>query len=157
MAKRKTAAAEAVPLPAETAAPAESTPPVEAANAGPSAKRYADPFLKNTVNVGGTKLQLQESRGSDQGWQMQIKFGDGSEKDKPSDPVREFIKSHRTTITTKAGETKDIQLFHWNNRDQAWGMKIDFDKPATSRQKAEQLFAEVVKLVAEERGASPER
>jgi len=36
-------------------------------------------------------------------------------------------------------------------------MKIDFDKPATSRQKAEQVFADVVELVAQERGAGRAR
>ena len=50
-----------------------------------------------------------------------------------------------------------MQLFHWNQDDRAWGMRIDRDRPATARQKAEQAFEDVVKLVAQERGVGQQR
>jgi hypothetical protein len=74
---------------------------------------------------------------------MQIKFGDGSLKDKPSDEIREFV---------KAPDGPDGVKFHWKDEDRAWGTRIDPEAPATSRQKAEQVFKEVVKRVAEEKG-----
>jgi len=88
---------------------------------------------------------------------MQIRFGDGTEKDKPSDDIRDFVKSHKVEIETKTGEKKEVQLFHWNQDDRAWGMRIDRERSATARQKAEQVFADVVKLVAQERGAGLQR
>ena len=126
-------------------------------NEQPQRQWRVDPFPVKTVNLDGYKLQLQESRNSDAGWQMQIKFGAGSRDDMPSDAVREFIKSQRLAVTTRAGEEKQVQMFHWNDSDRAWGMRIDFNAPATSRQKAERVFKEVVELVAQERGAVRER
>ena len=100
----------------------------------------ADPFPIKTVNLDGFKVQLQENR---QSRQMQIKFGDGSLKDKPSDEIREFV---------KAPDGPDGIKFHWKDEDRAWGTRINAEAPAASRQKAAQVFDEVVKRVAEERG-----
>jgi hypothetical protein len=106
----------------------------------PVQKFRADPFPLKTVNLDGYKLQLQENR---QARQMQIKFGDGSLNDKPSDAVREFV---------KAPDGPDGVKFHWKDEDRAWGTRIDPEAPATSRMKAEQVFKDVVKRVAEEKG-----
>jgi hypothetical protein len=106
----------------------------------PTRKFMADPFPIKTVNLEGYKLQLQENR---QSRTMQIKFGDGSLKDKPSDAIREFV---------KAPDGPEGIKFHWKDEDRAWGTRIDPEAPATSRQKAEQVFKEVVKRVAEEKG-----
>jgi hypothetical protein len=106
----------------------------------PARKFMADPYPSNTVDLGGYKLQLQENL---QRGQMQIKFGDGSLNDKPSDAIREFV---------KAPDGPDGVKFHWKDEDRAWGMRIDQDAPRASRIKAEQVFKEVVKRVAEERG-----
>jgi len=154
MAKRTSTAAKAVqPAPAEEAAP--PLPAAEQPKPGqPSQQFLADPFPIKTVNLDGYKVQLQHSRQSNE---MQIRFGDGTEKDKPSDEIRDFVKSHKVEIETKTGEKKEVQLFHWNQDDRAWGMRIDRDRPATSRQKAEQAFEDVVKLVAQERGAGQQR
>ena len=154
MAKRTSTAAKAVqPAPAEEAAP--PLPAAEQPKPGqPSQQFLADPFPIKTVNLDGYKVQLQHSRQSNE---MQIRFGDGTEKDKPSDEIRDFVKSHKVEIETKAGEKKEVQLFHWNKDDRAWGMRIDREMPATSRQKAEQMFEDVVKLVAQERGAGQQR
>jgi len=153
MAKRTSTAAKAVqPAPAEEAAP--PLPAAEQPKPGqPSQQFLADPFPIKTVNLDGYKVQLQHSRQSNE---MQIRFGDGTEKDKPSDEIRDFVKSHKVMAATKEGE-KEVQLFHWNKDDRAWGMRIDRDRPATSRQKAEQAFEDVVKLVAQERGAGLQR
>jgi hypothetical protein len=75
----------------------------------------------------------------------------------PSDAVRDFIKSQKQTVTTKAGEEKEVQMFHWNDNDRAWGMRIDREDPETSRQTAKKVFDDVVALVAQERGAGRER
>jgi hypothetical protein len=75
----------------------------------------------------------------------------------PSQTVLEFIKSQTKTITTREGEEKEVQLFHWNKRDQAWGMGIDFSAPRTSRIRAEQVFDDVVSMVAGERGVTRQR
>jgi len=61
-----------------------------------------------------------------------------------------------------------VQLFHCNENDRAWGMRIPFDRDATeeenkssretARQTAKNIFDEVVKLVAkdlEKRKAEP--
>jgi len=162
MAKRKQVAAEAVEFtPTEQATPQETataTAVLKAPQAEQPQRQWrVDPFAVKTVNLEGYKVQLQESRKSDAGWQMQIKFGSGARDDMPSDTVLDFIKAQKRTVTTKAGEEKEVQMFHWNDMDRAWGAKIDFDAPATSRQKAEQVFKDVVRLVAEERGAGRER
>ena len=70
-------------------------------------------------------MQLQQNP---QANQMEIKFGDRSKKDKPSDAVRHFIKSQKVTVKTEEGEN-EAQLFHWNRDDKAWGMRIDRDLP----------------------------
>ena len=151
--KRKSAAAAVEPTPTEEAAP--PLPAAEQPKAEPPLGAFlADPFPVKTVNLDGYKVQLQHSR---QANEMQIRFGDGTEKDKPSDEIRDFVKSHKVEIETKTGEKKEVQLFHWNQDDRAWGMRIDRDRPATSRQKAEQAFEDVVKLVAQERGVGQER
>jgi len=144
MARRKQATAEAVQLtPVE-----EPTPQVAETNNSapeqPPRKFTADPFPIKTVNLDGYKVQLQENR---QSRQMQIKFGDGSLNDKPSDAVREFV---------KAPEGPDGIRFHWKDEDRAWGTRVDPEAPATSRDKAKRVFNEVVKRVAEEKGIGRE-
>ena len=158
MARRKQVAEEAArSTPIDEAAPraamtaADDLEPPEAEQ--PARPWRADPFPVKTVNLDGYKLQLQESRKSDAGWQMQIKFGDGGKDDMPSGDVRDFIKSCRITVRTKSGEEKEVPMFHWNDRDRAWGMGIDFDSPASARTVAAKVFNEVVDLVAQERGA----
>jgi hypothetical protein len=64
---------------------------------------------------------------------------------------RQFIKSHKTEVATRDGEKKEVQLFHWNPDDRAWGMRIDHQDPETSRKVAKRIFDEVVRRVAEER------
>jgi hypothetical protein len=113
----------------------------------------ADPFPFKTVNVGSGKLHLQHSR---QAGEMQIRFGGGSRQEMPSDATREFIKSHKIKVETKDGE-KEVQVFHWNDHDRAWGMRLDRENPETSKQTARKIFDEVVKFVAAERGAEPEQ
>ena len=89
MAKRKSAAAAVQPTPAEEAAP--PLPAAEQPKPGqPTQQFLADPFPIKTVNLDGYKVQLQHSR---QANEMQIRFGDGTEKDKPSDEIRDFVKS----------------------------------------------------------------
>ncbi len=162
MARRKQVAAQSpeTTLTEDAVAPAAETATavLEPPQAEQPARQWrVDPFPIDTVNLGDQKVQLQESRKSGAGWQMQIKFGSGAKEEMPSDAVLEFMKSHKVNITTKAREEKEVQMFHWNDKDRAWGAKIDFDKPATSRQKAEQVFKQVVSLVAEERGAGRQR
>jgi hypothetical protein len=159
MAKRKEATArtlDSTPT-EETAAPHAETTVLEPPATEPPLKQWrADPFAKKTVNLDGYKVQLQESRRSGAGWQMQIKFGDGSLADKPSDAVLEALAAHKIEVVTKEG-TKEVNQFRWNDTDRAWGMKIDFDTPNISRQKAEQVFEEMVELVAQDRGIGRER
>ena len=64
----------------------------------PQRRLLPDPFPIKTVNVDGHKVQLQQKR---QANQMEIKFGDGSKKGKPSDAVRDFIKSQKVTVKTE--------------------------------------------------------
>jgi hypothetical protein len=122
----------------------------------PARQWRANPFPINTVNLDGYKVQLQESRPAEKPWQMQIKFGDGSRQDMPSDAVREFIKSQRLKVTTKEGQEKEYQ-FHWNDVDRAWGITIASGANAATRDKAHRVFNEAVELVAQERGAGRER
>jgi len=162
MAKRNQAAAEAVQItPTQEAAPQALEivqPPAEQPAAEQPQQQFrANPFPIRTTNLDGYKVVLQERRPDKQSWQMQIKFGEGSKDDMPSDAVRDLIKSHRLQVETKEGEKKEVQLFHWNDDDRAWGMRIDFKAPATSRQKAEEVYKEVVNLVAQERGVGRER
>jgi hypothetical protein len=186
MAKRsKQSAAEAVQLTPETLTPPQlaeivSPPPPEAPKLSsqqadadqPTRQWRANPFPLRTVNLGGYKVQLQESRPekdrpSTQNnpslpqkktrWEMQIKFGSGSKDDMPSDAVRDFIKSHKLDVVTRDGEEKQVQLFAWNDKDRAWGMEIDYNQPKASRDKAHRVFDEVVELVTQERGVGPQR
>ncbi len=162
MAKRNQAAAEAVQTtPIQEAAPQAvetvQTPAEQPAADQPQRQFRANPFPIKTTNLGGQRITLQERRPDGQSWQMQIKFGEGAKDDMPSDAVRDLIKSHRLQVETKEGVTKEVQLFHWNDDDRAWGMRIDFKAPATSRQKAEEVYKEVVQLVAQERGVGRER
>jgi hypothetical protein len=170
MARHKTAAAEAIPT-EELATQESATAPALAELTQPEqpARQWrTNPYPIKTVNLDGYKVQLQESRPNredradkekllrDDRWQMQIKFGEGTKQDEPSAAVREFIKSHVKPVTTREGKETQVQLFHWNERDRAWGMEIDFKAPATSRQKAEEVYKDVVNLVAQERGVGRE-
>jgi hypothetical protein len=138
----------ATPPPTEAPVTAQEQPAAEQ----PERKLLPDPFQLLTKNVGGVQMHFQHSR---QAGEFQIRFGDGSEKDKPSDEVRAFIKSHKIEVETRAGEKKEVQLFHWNKGDAAWGMRIDGDDPETSRQTAKRVYDETVKLVAQEQKAAP--
>jgi hypothetical protein len=126
-------------------------------------KFRANPFPVKTENLGGYKVQLQESRPERKPgdkpapWEMQIKFGDGSREDMPPDFIRDYVKSHKLDVVTKAGEAMQVQLFQWNDRDRAWGMTIDYNAPKTSRNKAEQVFEDVVRMIAEDRGVGQQR
>jgi hypothetical protein len=167
MARRKQATAEAIqnttdtltsPQLPEVVPPLPPEPPQVASERPtpdePARQFRANPFPIKTTNVDGYKIQLQESRPEKARWEMQIKFGDGSLGDKPSDTIIDAIASHKITVETKNGP-KEVNQFHWNNQDRAWGMEISFDAPRASRQKAEQVYADVVKLVAQELGATP--
>ncbi len=163
MARHKQATAEAV----QSTLTQEATPPVAEIIQSPASQQLeeqskaeqptrpllADPFPVKTANIGGYRIHLQHSR---QAGEMQISFGDGSKKDMPSDAVRDLIKSHKKQIETASGPA-EVNLLHWNDHDRSWGMRIDRDAPATSRQKAEQVFNEVVELIAQERGAGQQR
>jgi hypothetical protein len=143
MAKRKQVAAQSIqPDATEEFGPQETataTAVLELPKAEPVVQKFrADPFPLKEVNLEGYKVQLQENR---QARQMQIKFGDGSLNDKPSDDILAFV---------KAPDGKDGVKFHWKDEDRAWGTRIDAETPATSRLKAERVFKEVVKRVAEE-------
>jgi hypothetical protein len=188
MAKRSKSAAEAVELtPAALTAPQlpDITPPQrpelvqpqppESPQLGaqqPVRQWRANPFPVKTVNLGGFKVQLQESRperapsGPENDhsqpqkkgrWEMQIKFGSGALEDKPSTDVIEYITSHKLDVTTREGEPKQVQLFKWNDEDRAWGMEIDYNNAGASREKAHAVFNETVKLVAAERGVGQSR
>jgi hypothetical protein len=156
MARRKQAAAEAVQMtPTEELEP--QTTETGQADPDPPARQYRpNPFPTRSANLDGYKIQLQESRSEGQPWQMQIKFGDGGLDNRPSDAVIDFIKSHKVTVETQEGP-KEVNQFRWNDQDRAWAMRIDFNAPATSRQKAERAFDAVVEMVAQERGVGRER
>jgi len=111
----------------------------------------ADPFPFKTENLGGYKVHFQHSR---QAGEFQIRFGDGSRNDMPPGEILDFIKSHKAQASDGSGEKS---LFHWNENDRAWGMRINRDDPETSRQTAKNIFDDVVKLVAEERAPVPSR
>jgi hypothetical protein len=51
----------------------------------PARQWRADPFPLKTVNLDGYRIELQESRKSEQGWQLQIKFGSGARDDMASE------------------------------------------------------------------------
>jgi hypothetical protein len=156
----------------------EAAPPVADASAVVSekpvteahARQWRDnPFPVETVNLGGYKIVLQESRPDkearkdkakpafDELWQMQIKFGSGGKDDIPPEKVLDYLKTLTKTVTTREGEEKEVRLFQWNRRDQAWGMAIEYEAARASRIKAEQIFDEVVKMMAEEHGVGRER
>ena len=164
MARRKQAAAEAAEMtPNEAAAtPIPPTPPTAAEDVPTSPKAperqwRANPFPIKTVNLDGYKLQLQESRPEQGPWQMQIKFGSGGREDMPPAEVLDFVKSLRKTVKNREGEEKEVQAYHFNQQDRAWGNSIEFDQPNTSREAAKKDFDEVVKRVAAARGSAPER
>ena len=116
----------------------------------PARQWRANPYPVKTVNLGGYKVQLQESRpekevpGAENDpsqpqkkarWEMQIKFGSGAQEEMPSNAVRDYMKSHRLDVVNRAGEDKQVQLFKWNDKDRAWGMEIDYNKPRESPRK----------------------
>ena len=173
MARRKPVTAtpeERSPAEDTAAQSATATAVLDAPDAEAPARQWrANPWPVKTANLGGYKIVLQESRPEKQArepgddavrnepWSMQIKFGDGSKDDMPSGAVLDYIKSHTKTVTTKEGEEFEVSLLRWNHSDQAWAMPIDFDAPRTSRLKAEQVFADVVDMIAAERGIERER
>jgi hypothetical protein len=115
----------------------------------PRMRLLADPFSLKTVNLGDYMVHLQFSR---QANETQIRFGDGSKQDMPSDAVRDLIKSHKV----EAVNGTDLRPVPLERNDRAWGMRIQRESPATSRQKAVEVSADVVKLVTEERGTTAE-
>ena len=172
MARRKALAEAIQTVPTEETAmqqPATATAVAEPAQDEPPARQWrANPYPIKTVNVDGYKIQLQESRPDketrvdkdkptrDERWQMQIKFGSGDKQDEPSAKVLDFIKSHTKTVTTREGKETQVKLFHWNERDRAWGVEIEFGNGAVSREKAREVFDGVVERIREERGAGRE-
>jgi hypothetical protein len=169
MARRKAAAEAIQTVTAEEPAmqgTATATAVVEPPQDEPAARQWrTNPYPVKTVNLEGYRVQLQESRpdkesrvdpekpSRDERWQMQIKFGSGEKQDEPSAEVLDFIKSQTKTVTTREGQETQVQLFHWNKRDQAWGTEIEYGNGAAAREKAREVFDGVVELVAKERGA----
>jgi hypothetical protein len=139
-------------LAADAAPPPAASTPEEA----PTRQFRANPWPIQTVNLDGYTVKLQEARHEGQPWQMQIKFGDGSLEQRPSDAVVDFIKSHKVRIDTSDGP-KEINRFRWNDQDRAWAMRIEFNEPGASREMAKDVFDQVVELVARERGVSRQR
>jgi hypothetical protein len=163
MAKRKSAAVEAIEPPAQEAAPpAAATTPEEPPAAEPRRPWRQNPFPSKTINLSdGYRIELQEYRPEKEShpnerWQMLIKFGDGRLEDRPPAAVIDFLKSHKIKVETREGP-REINQFRWNDEHRAWGMAIDFDMPATSRRQAEKIFEQAVDLAAQERGVSRER
>jgi hypothetical protein len=152
---------EVAPEAAETATTAMEAPREER----PSRQWRENPSAIRIINLDGYKIKLQESRPDkemrkdkanptfDELWQMQIKFGSGGKEDMPPEQVLDYLRSLTKTVTTKEGEEKDVRLFRWNARDEAWGMAIEYEAARASRIRAEQVFDEVVAMVAKQRGA----
>jgi hypothetical protein len=164
MARRKTAAAEAIPTETTEFQAAASDTAVALAEPASAAQRpRQDNFVFKTVNVEGSKIQFQDSRHAGQAWEFQIRFGDGSKDDMPSAAVLEFIKSHKITVETKNGPA-EVNLFRWNDGDRAWGMRIPYDSKATedqnkdareaARQTAKGVFDGVVEIIRDEQRAA---
>jgi hypothetical protein len=172
MARRKALAEAIQTVPTEETAmqqPATATPVAEPAQDEQPARQWrTNPYPVDFKKFNGYKVQLQESRPDkesrvdqdkptrDERWQMQIKFGSGDKQDEPSAKVLDFIKSHTKTVKTREGQETQVQLFHWNKRDHAWGMEIEFGNGAVAREKAREVFHGVLDLVREERGAGRE-
>jgi hypothetical protein len=169
MAKRKQAAAATDDFtpPSSPQSPEITTPPAPespaSADVSPQAARNPrpltpDPFAFKTVNLDGYKIHFQHSR---QSGEFQIRFGDGSLDDMPPEVIRNFVKAKKIEVENKDGEKKEVQLFHWNVDDSAWGMRIPFNRDAsdqenkiaadTARITAKAFFEEVVKVVAKDR------
>jgi hypothetical protein len=156
MARRKQAAAASAELAPETPSQPVEQAPAQMVNIAPQERKdepparllTPDPFTLKTVNAGGQKVQFQHSR---QSKEFQIRFGDGSKEDMPSDAVRDYIKSHKVEVENREGEKREVQRFHWNEDDRAWGMRIDRNDPETSRQIAKRVYDQVVEMVTEER------
>jgi hypothetical protein len=119
--------------------------PGQRPGAGATSQHLRDPWVIQTMNLDGYKVRLQQSRKYNQ---MQIKFGEGRTEERPSDQILDFV---------KAPDGPEGVKFHWNNEDRAWGMRIDTNATATSRQAAEEVFQEVVKRIAQERGVGRSR
>jgi hypothetical protein len=102
--------------------------------------RAIDPEELKSEELNGYKIRLQHSRKHNQ---FQIKFGEGTSNDRPPTAIREFV---------RAPEGPDGPRFAWNNEDRAWGMTIEENTAAASKIKAERVYAEVIKRVAEDLG-----
>jgi hypothetical protein len=105
-----------------------------------------DPFVIKTVDLDGYKVRLQQSRRSTQ---VQIKLGDGGPEDQPSERVR--------AILTVPEGPHGNRLFNYNSKDNAWAMRLSKHDRASSYHKAERVFADVVKIIASERGPGATR
>jgi hypothetical protein len=92
----------------------------------------ADPFGIAKDNLAGVRLfESKEDR------QMAIKFGDGTAKDKPPQPVIDKLK--------EAGWT-----FDWDNR--IWAHPVRPDNAMSIRIDAERLYQEVRQMIRQEKG-----
>jgi hypothetical protein len=158
MARQKKAAAEAV----QAATIQEDAPPVtETATAQetPPTPSEVDPFPRNirTVNLNGYTIRLNQDRHANE---MQIQFGSGQRNDKPSDGVLDLIRSQLVPGELKTRkereENKDVPWFKFRSDPEtgegSWRLWMR-NHPNAAREKAEQVFKDVVDQVAQERGA----
>jgi hypothetical protein len=124
----------------EPAAPANDNTPAANDNQPSFAERVGqkqrpsapDPFGIASDYIAGVRLF--ESR---QDRQMAIKFGDGSQKDKPSQPVIDKVK--------EAG-------YRWNPVDRIWAHPVGSDSAMSTRIEAERLYQEVRQMIRQEKG-----
>jgi hypothetical protein len=113
----------------EESAPEAAAAVMEAPNEERPTRQWREnPFPIDTVNLGGYKIVLQESRPDkesrkdrdkpsfDEQWQMQIRFGSGGKDDMPPEKVLDYLKSLTKTVTTKEGEENEPEgashVFH---------------------------------------------
>lgn len=150
-------AAAAEDMPAEAEMSIDTTPPPTDGGAPPVEQpTEINPFPRvvKVANFGQYSVRLLQDQQSNE---MQIRFGDGRPQDKPSDDVLRSIRSHRVPEELKTRKeresNKDVAWFQFSTEKGAWCMWLR-NQPHTARVKAEQVFDEVVGLVAQEWEAS---
>jgi hypothetical protein len=124
--------------------------------AGQQAEINQYPDVIKRADFGAYSVRLIQDRKDNE---MQIRFGEGTRRDKPSDAVLDYVRSHLVPEQLKTQkereEGKPVRWFNFSTEKGRWCAWMR-NQPYTTRTKAEQVFDGAVSIISQELKKPPE-